>query len=693
MNHIILKDCEDLYKERTMDWSRLKNASVLITGACGMLPAYMVWMLVYLNEYQNFHIRILALCRDAVRAEEVFGAYIRRDYFELVLRDVAEPMEIEGELDYIIHAASPSGSQYFGTDPVGVILPNVMGTFYTLELAKEKGVKGYLYFSSSEIYGKIEKEAIEETDCGYLDSMEVRNCYGESKRLGENICKAYSSQHGVHATVVRPAHTYGPTMNLKKDKRVYAGFVSNILHHEDLLIMGDGFASRNFCYIYDAVFGYFKVLLDGKAGEAYNVSNPACQSTIRDLAELLVELFPEKKLQIAYANHDAVYLENPYKKQSAISVDKLKGLGWTPRVSLKEGFRRTVESFGEKEIAIYGARMVAMSVYRAIRELYPECRIAAFLVSDKKGNSDFIDGIPVMALNDFDRQDIKVLIAAQDNYHKEIAKALEEKGLKDYIKIDGPREAKLMERYYKKAESFTFLHDLRQGEKRADVAVYISKFHRDRPVGEACEMADWMYPIQSGAELTNCSVCDLKDNMGENISKRNGNYSELSSMYWIGKHGEAEYLGLFHYRRLLELSEEDLYRLSENKVDVVLAYPAVYYPNIMAHHQYYLNEGDWNAMKQALEELEPEYAAAMPEIFREKYFYNHNILIARKEIFKNYCNWLFPILERTEELSVPKGKDRADRYIGYLGENLTTLYFMYHKRELNIVYTGRRMLL
>lgn len=348
MNYIILKDCESLYKEETMDWSRLKNSSILITGACGMLPAYMVWMLIYLNEYQNFHIRILALCRDSGRVEKVFGAYAKSSYFEPVLKDVAEPIEIGGNLDYIIHAASPSGSQYFGMDPVGVIMPNVMGTFYTLELAKKKNVKGYLYFSSSEIYGKIEKEAIEETDCGYLDSMEVRNCYGESKRLGENMCKAYSSQYGVHATVVRPAHTYGPTMNLKKDKRVYAGFVSNILNHEELLIMGDGFASRNFCYIYDAVFGYFKVLLDGDAGEAYNVSNPACQITIRGLAELLVELFPEKKLKIAYANHDAVYLENPYKKQSTISVDKLKSLGWRPQVSLKEGFQRTVDSFEEE---------------------------------------------------------------------------------------------------------------------------------------------------------------------------------------------------------------------------------------------------------------------------------------------------------------------------------------------------------
>ena len=82
-----------------------------------------------------------------------------------------------------------------------------------------------------------------------------------------------------------------------------------------------------------------------------------------------------------------------------------------------------------KEIAIYGARMVAMSVYHAIKELYPECRIIAFLVTDKENNQDFIDGIPVMALKDFEKKDIKILIAAQDNYHSEIAAALEEKGL------------------------------------------------------------------------------------------------------------------------------------------------------------------------------------------------------------------------------------------------------------------------
>lgn len=346
-----------------------------------------------------------------------------------------------------------------------------------------------------------------------------------------------------------------------------------------------------------------------------------------------------------------------------------------------------------EEIAIYGARMVAMSVYHAIKTLYPNCKVLAFLVTDKENNQPSIDKIPVLSLEDFHQKEVKILIAAQDNYHQEIAAALEKRGMHNYLPITAATEAKLMEQYEQKTEKIPFLHTLRQGEQKANLAVYLSKFHKDRPIRTPFELKDWMHPIQSGAALTDISVCEQKDNIGENISQKNGNYSELTSMYWIGKHADAEYLGLFHYRRLLELSDEDLYRLPENNIDVILAYPAVYYPNIYAHHQYYLSEQDWNAMKQALQELEPTYAKALPKIFGEKLFYNHNILIAKKEIFRNYCNWLFPILKRTEELSKPKGCERSDRYIGYLGENLTTLYFQYHKKDFNIAYTPRHMLI
>lgn len=343
-NHIILEDCQNLYQENIVDWSRFEGTAVLVTGACGMLPSYMIWMLIYLNEYECFDIHITALCRDAGKASALFGEYARRNYFHILTADVTEEIHLEGKLDYIIHAASPSGSQYFGKDPVGVITPNVLGTRNTLELAREKNVQGYLYFSSGEVYGMLEKEIICEEDSGYLDPMNIRSCYAGSKRLGETLCKAYSHQYGVRAMVVRPCHTYGPTVNLERDARVFSGFVSNVLEGEDLLIKSDGLAVRNFCYLYDAALAYFKVLVDGAAGEAYNVSNPACQISIRGLAEILIGLYPEKGLKIVYANHDDVYLEDPNKKQSLISIEKLQGLGWSPKYSLEEGFRRTIES-------------------------------------------------------------------------------------------------------------------------------------------------------------------------------------------------------------------------------------------------------------------------------------------------------------------------------------------------------------
>lgn len=144
---------------------------------------------------------------------------------------------------------------------------------------------------------------------------------------------------------------------------------------------------------------------------------------------------------------------------------------------------------------------------------------------------------------------------------------------------------------------------------------------------------------------------------------------------------------------MLDVKKEDLLRFDKNDIDVVLPYPTVHYPNINEHHKRYLKQQDWDAMMQALKELAPEYAKRLPEIFEKQFFYNYNMLIAKEKVFKDYCDWLFPILQRTEELSVPKGSERADRYIGYLGENLTTLYFMVNADKLKIVHTGRLMLI
>lgn len=355
-----------------------------------------------------------------------------------------------------------------------------------------------------------------------------------------------------------------------------------------------------------------------------------------------------------------------------------------------------------KQIAIYGAGMVGVSVYYALKALYPYCRVVSFIVSRQEGNPVEIDGIPVIALADFTATDVTILVAVPENYHPEIVAALKKVQLQkaqfqDIICIDSKAEAALMERYYeeyyKENRTFRTLRSFDCGIDKAEIAVFASCFYKDKPLKKSYKLPEWVKPIQSGAVLTDMKIAECRDDSGENISRKNVNYSELSAMYWIGKHAHSEYLGLFHYRRILNVSEEDLFRLGKNDIDVILPYPTIHYPNCFEHPRRYLTEADWRAMLQALKECAPDYAEALSDIFSGQYFYNYNMLIAKEQVFQDYCGWLFPILQRTEELSVPRGWERSDRYIGYMGESLTTLYFMKNRDKLKIAHTGRLMLI
>lgn len=361
----------------------------------------------------------------------------------------------------------------------------------------------------------------------------------------------------------------------------------------------------------------------------------------------------------------------------------------------------------EMEIAIYGAGMVAVSVYHVIKTLYPGCGIASFIVSEKEGNPTEVDGFPVLSLDEFCssewKQGTTILVAAPENHHGAITAELSKRSLKDYFCIDSPKEAALMQRYYEKTGQYLPLRSChsshRNGNQTGTISlhVYMVRFYKDMVLKNPPGLPGWLCPIQAGAALTEIPSADIRDDTGDNISEKNGNYSELTALYWIWKNAGNQgqdhcYFGLFHYRRILDITEEDICRIAENGIDVVLPYPTMHFPSIDEHHRRYVKDGDWTAMVSALEELAPEYAEAMPRIFSGPYFYNYNIFIARKQIFDGFCAWLFPILERTEELSIPKGWERADRYIGYLGESLTTLYFMYHKNDFKIAHTGRLML-
>lgn len=348
--------------------------------------------------------------------------------------------------------------------------------------------------------------------------------------------------------------------------------------------------------------------------------------------------------------------------------------------------------------AIYGAKSLAVGVFLAIRELYPECMIEGFIVKSLQGNQNILQGLPVCELRSVTNKQMHILIATPEDMHDKITVDLEEYGFLNYTCIDSKKEAELMQRYFTKIGRFPSIHLMKKGYVSPKLCVYMAKHHKDKVLKNKYKMPDWICPILVGAVEDKENQIEVRDDIGENISHKNVNYCELTALYWIWKNKikdsdvhQAEYYGLFQYRRVLDIGQNDILRLRKNDIDVILPYPTIHEPNIFEHHTRYLKETDWEAMCRALKTLQPKYAEAFSEILLQPYLYNYNMLIAKKTIFSDYCEWLFPILELTEKLTIPQGCERADRYIGYMGENLLTLYFMYHQESFHIVHAGRNM--
>ncbi len=346
MTPVIKKDIVRILEDNSIDWSLFRDKTILITGANGMIPSYLVWTLLCLNDKAGWNTNVIALVRNIEKAKQVFSEEYGNEHLKLQVQDVSQPIEISDKLDYIIHAASQASPKYYRVDPVGTINANVLGTINTLQLAKEKQVKGYLYFSSGEVYGQTASniETISETDYGYIDLQSVRSCYAESKRMGEQLCIAWNQQYGIPVKIARIFHTYAPTMR-EDDGRVFADFCYDIANNRDIELHSDGSAVRSFCYITDAVRAYFKILLEGESGQAYNVGNTKTAVSVRKLAEILVNIYPEKHLQVIFK----ISKSEASKMQSPIQVNipntaKLEALGWNPVVSIEEGFRNVINN-------------------------------------------------------------------------------------------------------------------------------------------------------------------------------------------------------------------------------------------------------------------------------------------------------------------------------------------------------------
>lgn len=348
MNKIIKEDINNIIDTDYIDWERFRNKTVLVTGANGMLPSYMAMTLLELNRQKDLNIRIVLLVRNFEKASKVFGDYLNDSNLEFVVQDISEPLKYQGAADFIIHAASQASPSYYATDPVGTAGANLAGTDSLLRLATHNVCEGFLYFSTGGVYGKLAADIspITEETVGTMNQMSVNSCYFLSKKMAENLCVIYHKQYGVPTKIVRIFHTIGPEMNLN-DGRAFSDFCKSIIEHKDIILKSDGSAHRTFCYATDAVKGYFKVLLDGNSGEAYNVGSSLNDVSILELANGLCSMYPERglsvRIEINDKNKTLTALSNQRKK-GIPSTAKLQKLGWSEETDYKTAFARVIAS-------------------------------------------------------------------------------------------------------------------------------------------------------------------------------------------------------------------------------------------------------------------------------------------------------------------------------------------------------------
>ena len=306
-----------------LPWEKLGGSNILITGASGLIGSCLVEILMERNE-RNYH--VFASGRNLHRLESLFSKYQLDPFFHLFPFDVCNELVSDIDFHYIVHAASEAAPAAFSSHPVEIIKSNIWGVAHLFDYGRQHHLKRFLYVSSGEIYGIGEGQPFSENDYGYVDCLQHRSCYPNSKRTAETLCISYQKEYGLDVVIARPCHTYGPHFT-EKDNRVYAQFIRNILSGEDIILKSSGEQLRSWCFVVDCATAILYILLKGASGDAYNIADPFSNITINQLAQIFTRIGGKKVIRAEATLEEKASFNKM--KQSLFNVEKLSSIGWT----------------------------------------------------------------------------------------------------------------------------------------------------------------------------------------------------------------------------------------------------------------------------------------------------------------------------------------------------------------------------
>lgn len=327
-------DIKEVITDKNIPWSILSNCTVVVTGSSGLLGSLIVNSLYQIVQLCHLDIKVLAITRSPLQTKKKLGIHNNNVIF-LKKEDLVKFKRI----DYIIHCAAPTDSFFFVSHPVEVISGMLEDAFFLLNLGLNLKVRRFLQLSSLEVYGTTSTEFVDEDTWGALNPFSVRSSYSESKRLIETLCRSYYEEYGLDTVVARLAQCFGAGVDLDRDKRVFADFVSQARNKKKIQLLTRGQTCRSYVYSSDAVRALFYILLKAKAGTAYNIANPENYCSILEMANLVGKML-EVGVEIT-PNFEETKKFCPEQKIN-MDISKLSDLGWTPRVSLNESFRRMI---------------------------------------------------------------------------------------------------------------------------------------------------------------------------------------------------------------------------------------------------------------------------------------------------------------------------------------------------------------